>query len=80
MNTTERKIKAEEIINNELFIEVFDKIKKDSISSIKGLPWDAYGDAERRKISLKLDILDEISKQFEIERISDQALNVKDDK
>lgn len=79
-NSTEKKYYAEEILRNPIFHDTLNKIKNDAIEKMKGLEWNDDGDAERRKLTLKLDIVDEISKQFEIMRVSDQAANVKADK
>ncbi|MEM6603679.1 MAG: hypothetical protein AAF621_06475 [Pseudomonadota bacterium] len=80
ITSSDKRRYAEEILKNPIFIALMQQMHDHCVLSLKNLPWDDIGDAQRRKLSLKIEIIEEISRQFEIAILSDQAKVNKADK
>lgn len=74
----DRKIFAENLLNNPLFCATIEKIKKNAINSMKNAPWNAEGDSLRRREMLRIELIEELRKQFEAISVSSQGSDKND--
>lgn len=73
MTDSDKKIYAEEILQNPLFCDILNQMKNDAVSSCMNLKWDQDGDALRRRNLLKIELIEEIFSKFVFYKNRDQS-------
>jgi hypothetical protein len=55
---------AEDVLSNELFNIIVNKMKKDAFEALNGAKWDDQGDSLRRKKLHEIEVIDNLVLQF----------------